>query len=188
MQPESKPSNPILAAHAAHYLEHGIFKFRDLEGCKALANFLAEVCPNPMLALVGINEIFLNAIEHGNLGITYDEKTKLQKENRWIPEIENRLKLPENLNKFVTVEFKRDSKNIYIKVLDQGEGFDWKKFMETKEEPNEKNNQDKDNQDTKNEHRLRTHGRGIPLAQGLAFSELKYFGKGNEVLGVIPLK
>lgn len=145
------------------------FKFRLLQEAYAIANFLAEACPNPRLAIVGISELLINAVEHGNLGITYEEKTKLQVENQWIPEIERRLSLEENKNKFVSVDFTRLDTELHIRVTDEGQGFDWHKFVQ----PAEKSSI--------------THGRGIPIAKNVAFSKLQYFGKGNEVLGIIEL-
>jgi len=34
--------------------------------------------------------------EHDNLGISYEEKSQLQNENRWLPEPKQRLSFPEN--------------------------------------------------------------------------------------------
>ena len=34
--------------------------------------------------VVGFNEILINAIEHGNLGITYEQKTDMMKEGDYM--------------------------------------------------------------------------------------------------------
>ena len=39
-----------------------------------LAVALAQVCPRSQHLVVGLSEIFTNAVEHGNLGITFEEK------------------------------------------------------------------------------------------------------------------
>jgi hypothetical protein len=52
--------------------------------------------PEPRSAVYGLNELLINAVEHGNLGITYDEKIKLVVEGRLESEIERRLALPQN--------------------------------------------------------------------------------------------
>jgi hypothetical protein len=37
-----------------------------------VATILANACPDPDSAVVGLTELLLNAVEHGNLGITYE--------------------------------------------------------------------------------------------------------------------
>ena len=56
----------------------------------------APAFPDPQKKDVGISELAYNAIEHRNPGITYDEKSKYQKEGLFEEEIERRLSLPEN--------------------------------------------------------------------------------------------
>lgn len=169
-----KNSNDVsktIEESSANFLIEAKFQFKTLNEAYSVANFLSTACPNPRLVIVGLSEMFINGIEHGNLGITYEEKTKLQEEDNWIPEIERRLKLPENLHKFVEVEFKKTPSEIRIKVTDQGNGFDWRKFKKLD-----------------HEHRYHVHGRGIPLAQSLVFENLQFSEKGNEVTCVIPLE
>lgn len=165
-----KLQKAIVDDPAANTLYNAQFKFRTIAEAQVVANFLASACPNPRLAIVGITEIFMNAIEHGNLGITYEEKTKLQQDNHWIPEIDRRLNLPENIQKYVEVIFTRLDQELQIKIIDQGPGFDWKKFEELN-----------------NERALSTHGRGIPIAKSVVFSRLEFLGSGNQVVGTIPL-
>lgn len=162
---ESEPKSP------ATFLQEGQFRFQSFSEAQIVAEFIASACHTPRLALLGISEIFFNAIEHGNLNLSYEEKSELQKQNKWIEEIERRLSLPENQHKFVQVDFSKKENEIHIKVTDQGPGFDWKPFEEIKQEE-----------------RMRSHGRGISIAKNLAFSRLEFLGKGNQVLGVIPCK
>ena len=98
-----------------------------------------------------------------------EPKSLLQANNTWLSEIDRRLELPENKNKFVEVEYSKTDTHIQVTVTDQGNGFDWKKF-----ESNGNRSQD-------------SHGRGIFLAKKLAFQELYYSGKGNVVTCVIAL-
>ncbi len=155
---------------AACFLKNGHFEIQHPMQAHSLASFLAQACPDPRSSIVGITEILLNAVEHGNLNIGFDEKSKLQKENNWMKEIDRRLTLPEYANRFVHIEFTRQETEIHLKVTDQGEGFDWKKYQE----PDPKN-------------MLSTHGRGILMAKALAFKSLNYSDKGNEVTCIIPL-
>ncbi|MDB6096211.1 MAG: response regulator with CheY-like receiver, AAA-type ATPase, and DNA-binding domain [Francisellaceae bacterium] len=157
-----------LSNSVIHSLESANFKFRTLEEASNLANFLAKACPNPRMAVVGLSEIFINAIEHGNLNISYQEKTLLKKQLNWQEEIEKRLLTPENKNKYIEVTFKKNKTEIIIEVTDQGAGFDWQSYQEFKPEKI-----------------LDIHGRGILLAKSISFSELTYNAKGNQVHCVI---
>ena len=56
-------------------LQKGVFRLRTMSEATLLSEFIANNCPNPRLVLVGISEMIVNAIEHGNLGITFDEKS-----------------------------------------------------------------------------------------------------------------
>ncbi len=151
----------------AHLLTKGYFQYRHLNEAHLLAEYLAQACPNPRLATVGIKEILLNAIEHGNLGITSDEKAALQQQGIWIEEIERRLKLPEHIDQIVKVEFTRFPTEIHIKVIDEGSGFNWQNEI--------------------NGDLCATHGRGLFIAKNLSFKRLDYSAKGNEVTCVIDL-
>ena len=160
----SKKNPPMVAP----LLREGLFQFCDLEEAYALANFLAEACPNARLAILGITEILVNALEHGNLGITFEEKSALHLADEWLEEINRRLKLPEHDGQWVSVHFKRDESEITLVVTDQGKGFDWRKY-----------------QSFNSENKLRQHGRGILVAKHFAFKALRYSEKGNEVTCVI---
>jgi len=164
-------NNPLEAMQAAMFLHQAHFQFRTLQDAHIVAQFLAHTCPNARLALMGITEIFINAIEHGNLAITYDEKTELQQEEEdWIGAIEKRLNLPNNIDKYVDVYFLRTEQELQIRVVDQGQGFDWKKY-----------------QCMPAQRSLDSHGRGIMMARNLAFNRIEFSESGNEVLCVISL-
>ncbi len=165
------PSDRITPKILADLLIQGQFRLKRLAEAHLLAEFLSHHCPRPRLVVVGITEILVNAIEHGNLGIGYEEKTRLQLQDDWLKEIDRRLSAPENKHKYVEVDFNRTDDEIHIKVTDQGKGFDWKKYH------------DKDAESS-----AETHGRGIVLAKSLAFKSLQYSGAGNQVTCIISLK
>lgn len=167
MEPISFPEKSH-CCKAARLLLNGSFKLQRLEEAHELAEFLAAACPNSRLAVLGISEIIVNAIEHGNLGITSTEKTKLQSEDKWLSEIEKRLTLPQYQKLYVEIDFTRTDKEILIKVTDQGQGFNWSQ--------------------SENEDPLALHGRGLLLAKKLSFKRLEYSKKGNEVTCVIALE
>ncbi len=160
---------PKEAVELARFLMKAHFRIRLLPEAIALAQFLGKACPNPALHIVGISEILVNAIEHGNLGITSNEKSQLQKENRWLPEIERRLQLPEYRNKYVNVTLSRTDTEIQLYVEDDGNGFNWKALKNAALDKHS------------------TQGRGILMAENLAFKSLEYSDKGNAVTCIIAL-
>jgi len=149
---------------------HGHFRFQTLLECHELTNILAKICPDPSRIVTGLSELLINALEHGNLGISYQEKGDLLARKAWKTEISRRQALPENLDKWVDVEFFRGSDHIRFEVRDQGEGFDWQKFV------------------VPDPARLfDTHGRGIFMAKMDSFDRLEYLGCGNQVVAVVDL-
>ena len=141
------------------------FQFQTVEQAQSMASFLAKACPQPEKVITGLSELMVNAVEHGNLGITYAEKTYLNGEGEsWLKEVNRRLLLEENRSKFVRVGFQRAVNEIEISIIDQGAGFDWEPYMEMRAERVADN-----------------HGRGIAMAGMLSFSRIEYRGKGNEV-------
>ena len=147
------------------YLQQGHFRIRTLEEAYDLSLLLAQVCPDSEKVAFGLNELIVNGIEHGNLQITYDEKTQLQETDQWEREIARRQAMPEHTNKFVTVVFERHCDKIQIAVIDQGVGFDWREYEEMKAE-----------------RMLESHGRGIPMAKVLSFDHMEFRGNGNHVV------
>lgn len=162
--------NPISAL-----LCRGLFRFKRLSEARVLAEFIAHGCPNPRLAVMGISELFVNAVEHGNLGISYEEKSQLQLRDDWLEEIDRRLDSPEHKDQYVEVEFTRTQTEIQLKVTDQGHGFDWSVIQTCPSDANSSNP-------------LSSHGRGILMAKQLSFKSLEYSGKGNVVTATIAIK
>lgn len=147
-------------------LLEGHFRFRTLAEGEHLAVLIANSCPEPERVAM-IMEMITNAIEHGNLGITYEEKTKFMEEGTWYAEVERRLNLPEHSAKYVDLWFRRLSDKIILTVEDCGPGFDFKPYL------------------TLDENRLLdNHGRGIAIAR--SYLDLEYQGKGNKVQVTIP--
>ncbi len=150
------------------YLETGTFHFRTLADARVLAYSLAHCCPNPAVAAVGLLELLVNAVEHGNLGISYEEKTRLVLDNQWVVEVERRLSLPQHSERYATITLTRDKKFLTLTIEDQGAGFDWQQYLEF---------------DTKRA--FDPNGRGIALARKAVFESVEYQGKGNRVVVTI---
>lgn len=151
-------------------LREGRFSLRTLAEARALAATLGGLCPDPASAAMGLAEILVNAVEHGNLGISYREKSALAAAGTWEAEVERRLALPEYAGRRVTVHYARQSGGIVFHVHDEGAGFDWRPFL-----------------DISAERAFDPNGRGIALARQLAFSSLEYLHRGNEVRATVAL-
>ncbi len=158
-------------ANAIFLIKSGQFEFQTLTEGNDLATLLANVCPNPSKAVVGLWELLMNAVEHGNLNITYDDKSKLNDKNEWHKEIERRMSLPENVAKKVSITCESSDNEIHFLIKDEGEGFDWKPYLVLSPDRVFDN-----------------HGRGIAMAGIQSFDRIEYKGKGNEVLAVIDKK
>ena len=149
----------------------GQFKFHNLEEAQQLSTFLAKTCPDPQRVVTGLAELFVNAVEHGNLGITYDEKTEFNKNGTWYEEVQSRLNMKKNKNKFVIANYVHHKDSISITITDQGDGFDWQDYLEIKPERIYDN-----------------HGRGIATSKIMSFDDLKYSEKGNEVMATVIIR
>ncbi len=151
-------------------MDKGIFNFQSLEEGRSLATLLANACPDPERVVLGLTELIINAVEHGNLGITYKEKSILNAAGGWESEVVKRLASPAHKDKYVTVEFSRRDNEISFIIIDQGKGFDWRKFMEISPD-----------------RAFDSHGRGIALANSISFKNIEYQENGNKVCVTVPL-
>ena len=151
-------------------MKTGMFECTTLEEARSLSKLLAVSCPEPHKTVTGLSELIINGIEHGNLGITYDEKTDLLKDENLYEEIDARLKLDVNKDKKVKVEYQREDGEITFVITDQGTGFEYQSFI---------------NIDLSEV--LDSHGRGIAMAKLLSFSDIEYQGCGNQVKAIIKI-
>ena len=101
----------------------GDYRLRTLEEARVLAGLLAQCSADPERIVVGLSELLINAVEHGNLGISYDEKTALIDAGAWEAEVARRLDLPENRDKRARVAFERATGEIRYRIEDCGAGF-----------------------------------------------------------------
>ena len=156
--------------NSLQFLKQAEFSIRTVDEASQLASFIARACPNAEMVVMGISELLINAIEHGNLGLSYAEKSSLKRDDCWRPEIDRRAALATNIVKEVKLQFQRDMHSITLRVIDQGHGFDWQSFLEI--DP---------------ERAFDPNGRGIALARLLSFSTLIYEGGGNTAVATISL-
>jgi len=149
-------------------LDEAHFTYRTIEEARGLAAVLANACPDAESTVIGLTELLVNAVEHGNLGITYDEKSALLNEGRWMDEVERRLTLPENRSKRVDVRFLRSDDELRFIICDRGNGFEWTRYL-----------------DIDPRRAFDRHGRGILMARHVSFSAIEYRGCGNEVVASV---
>lgn len=114
---------------------------------------------------LGLYEILVNAIEHGNLGITSEEKEEALNNNTYSKLLKRRLSEAEKKDKKINIQSVIENKKLIIEVHDQGSGFNFK-VQPTFSDP---------------EMILALHGRGILLAS-LYYDKLEYKEPGNHVI------
>jgi sigma-B regulation protein RsbU (phosphoserine phosphatase) len=136
-----------------------------MEG-ETLAARIAKAAPEPEKVMI-ISELLRNAVEHGNLGITYEEKTQFLNEGNLSVEIEHRRQLPRYAERFVLVQFKKLPEKITVTIEDQGNGFDFRKYLGFDAARVFDN-----------------HGRGIAMTA--CTLDVQYLGNGNSVVVTIP--
>lgn len=155
---------------ALRLLTRAEFSFSSLDDARRLAELLASLCPDPAAAAIGLAELLVNAVEHGNLDISYAEKSRLRLEDGWEAEVLRRLDLPEYRGRVASVCMERDAGEIRFTIADRGKGFAWRDYLEMDPvrafDPN---------------------GRGIALARQISFSSLEYQGRGNVVLARLAI-
>lgn len=156
--------NPDASGTASGSMQEATFTFKTIHSARDLAIMLANTCPEPQRAVVGLTELLLNAVEHGNLRISHEKKSRLRRENRWEEEVAKRIADPSNKDKAVWVEYAREPGCIRVRIRDQGDGFDWRSYLHM--DPSRATD---------------LNGRGIAIARMISFDSIRYRGNGNEV-------
>lgn len=113
---------------------------------------------------IGLGELITNAIEHGNLNITYQEKSEVMKDDKLNELYIKRLENEELANKIVTIDYKYSEDECEWTITDQGNGFNRNAVPDPTAIENLEN----------------LNGRGIYVSQVL-FDSVEYIGKGNIV-------
>ena len=109
-------------------------------------------------------ELLMNAVEHGNLEISFEEKTKWLMQGGDIMQlIAERRKDPKYRRRTVRISYVIQNTSSAFRIEDDGDGFDWRAMLAKKDEDNDG-----------------THGRGISLSKKLV-KKMTYNEKGNQV-------
>lgn len=143
-------------------------EYKTISEAENIAVFIANCYPDKSKVVFGIAKLLSNAVEHGNLSISYDEKTRLLAEGNLQEEIARRQGLPEYSKRKVVAVFKREEDGLYLKITDEGAGFNWRKYIEV--DPSRA---------------LDSHGRGIAQIKSECFDEIVYNDLGNEVVAIV---
>jgi sigma-B regulation protein RsbU (phosphoserine phosphatase) len=112
---------------------------------------------------IGIEEIITNAIEHGNLGISFEEKNKAIQDGRLGELIADRGRESDAAGRAVRINSRLTPEMFEIVICDDGSGFDWRTLPAVAPE-----------------NLLAFNGRGIFLTK-ISFDEVVYNDAGNEV-------
>jgi DNA-binding response OmpR family regulator len=155
---------------ATPLLSRAEFRYRTQDDAHALAALLAKAYPDPERVSMGIWELLVNAVEHGNLEITYEEKTRFMQERRMPAEVAERLERPAFKARRATAVLERNGDGLLLAVEDEGPGFDWAPYLELSPD-----------------RAFHTHGRGIAMAKALCFDEVRYEGRGNRVVAKVRI-
>jgi CheY-like chemotaxis protein len=145
--------------------EHGELHFRTVDEARTIAATMASLCQEDADAANGLMELLVNAVEHGNLGITYKEKSRLLMNGEWDTEVARRLQQVPWSSRSARLSFRRDGDIVEFTITDEGEGFDWHPYMKLDAE-----------------RAFDLHGRGIAMANLMSFRSLEYRGSGNTVI------
>ena len=112
---------------------------------------------------IAVRELVINAIEHGNLELSYEDKSRALDRGNLAHVIANRQRQAEFCQRRTTVRVLRRGSSVSIRVTDQGRGFDWKRLPDP----------------TDGSYLLADHGRGVLLAR-MAVDDLTFNEAGNE--------
>jgi len=144
-------------------LRSGEFSIQTLDEAREIALFIARGCPKSCQMSVGIYTLLANAIEHGNLEFSSNDKAKGLAEGKWRKTLIQKLGDREFSHRRVRIRCQRGGRVISLIIHDDGPGID----AETSEMANPA--------------RSGYRGKGIKAARSLGFTQISYLGVGNIV-------
>jgi CheY-like chemotaxis protein len=146
-------------------LKSAEFSYKNAHEAENVSFLIANSFPDPQKVVVGLVELTINAIEHGNLGLSYNEKKTMITNGTFSKEMILRAQRHENKDKYATIAFKKTPQFHQVTIEDQGQGFNWKKYLDFSPERAEDPN-----------------GRGIFMARTYSFDSVEYKDCGNKVV------
>lgn len=141
------------------------YQIKTLHEAQETAQDIVSKLPGHSRIYLGLLELLINAIEHGNLEISFAEKSQLLANDQWLAELHKRLTIEPYASRVVTVTVADEPGFYRLEVIDQGQGFDWVALdsLPLGQEQHQ-------------------HGRGILIAKMISFDKVDYIGLGNHVI------
>jgi hypothetical protein len=152
---------------SSHRLDNSILEANCYSNllCNYLYNANKIDADGKMHINIALTEMLINAIEHGNCDISYNEKGAWLEDGGMISGlIEKKCQDPAVRNRRVTFEYTITPAKSTFFIADEGRGFDWRRTKDP----------------AKKENVLELHGRGIKLTRKYT-KNLTFNDKGNEV-------
>ncbi len=118
------------------------------------------------LIRIALREMIINAIEHGNLEITFEEKSQALESDSYFSLIAQRQNDPDFSSRRVSLDYSITSEKAVYRITDNGKGFDHKSIEE---------------RFTQSHEDMLAHGRGIVMAKNI-FDSITWNSVGNQVL------
>lgn len=147
-----------------YFIENDIFKIDKIVYCitKELIFFCS--ISDIQKIRIGLSEMLTNAIEHGNLEISAEEKFKYTEEGTYVEFVKDKIAYGKYRSRKVSLEVFINESEVRFVITDEGKGFDVKKAVF----------------DTEGDDLFKLHGRGILITK-MYFDSVKYNNKGNRV-------
>lgn len=145
-----------------------------------VAGLIKEICieisdcideANINLFAAALYEVAINAIEHGNLGISYETKKEWIEKSIYQEKLAELLKSEKAKNTFVMISLEVEESSLTLTVQDEGLGFKPQKEMEK----------------IIKEDFMRNCGRGMMMMKSY-FDEIKYNDTGNSITLIKKIK
>ncbi|MCP4136230.1 MAG: PAS domain S-box protein [bacterium] len=116
---------------------------------------------------LSLREVMINALEHGNLSLSFEEKTGAMQKGNYFKFIQKQQDDSRNQGKNIMVEYTFNENRAAYRVTDEGHGFDHNTFMASLDDISGKE--------------LLPHGRGLLMIRE-TFDYIRFNEKGNQVL------
>ncbi len=160
--PESIPCEPYAVLKSVDI--SGYLKFQAPIFARMSSLLLANLSQDPTRINLGLWEMLINGIEHGNLSISHQDKREHVENNNMDDLVQYKLTLPAFQQRYVSVSFDLKGVEGFFDITDDGAGFDWQNFWEID-----------------HTRMFDKCGRGIALARMAGFDQIDYIGCGNHV-------
>jgi two-component system, sensor histidine kinase LadS len=159
---------PFLAAERFEYNLNNFLGNAELMSQRLVRNLGRFMDPAMISDIrIALREAIINAIEHGNLALTFEEKTESQLAGKYFDLVKKRQMDPAFGRKNVYVECSMDAERVKYTISDEGDGFDYQSMIAI--DPGSPDN------------RGLMHGRGLLIITH-AFDEVQFDKRGSTII------